>query len=430
MTDQTDAMDPAAAWAEAMKYENRADPYPFFTELRNTPVVKVSHDTYVVTGYRELLALAHDPRISSDIARSPLSRLSGGAAPPPGTEDMQAYGPAKTIIMSDPPDHDRARRQVMRHFGPPHSPDVIPSMEPQIVRLCNDLLDKAKANGGNQIDVVDDYAYPVPVAVICKILGVPLQDEATFHHWVFDFMAGLDLGPEAATPEGQARAARGRESTAALRQYLTDLVDTYVKEPGEGLLSKLVNDNDGPDGAMSPAEASSNAILLLVAGHDSTVNTISNCVMTLLRNPGSVELLRERPELIPGAIEEVQRLQSAVQFFPSRSATADIEIGGTVIPRGAAVHLMYSAANRDPSRFPDPDRFDPQRRDNEHFGWGSGVHTCMGGPLARLEVNLALETFLRRVHGARLVTDPPPYRRNQIFRGPQHLWMEFDEISG
>jgi cytochrome P450 len=148
----------------------------------------------------------------------------------------------------------------------------------------------------------------------------------------------------------------------------------------------------------------------------------------LLPNPESLDLVRRRPELVPRTIEEVQRMQSAVQFFPSRSATADIEIGGTIIPKGSAVHLVYSAANRDPAMFPDPNRFDPERKDNEHFGWGSGIHTCMGGPLARLEVNVALETFLRRVENPRLVVDPPPYRQNQVFRGPVHLLVEFDRI--
>ena len=417
------------AWAEAMKFDNRADPYPFFDELRKTPVARVAHDTYVVTGYRELMALAHDPRISSDISRSPLRAEPAAAVEPAaGADHMRAYGRVQSIIMSDPPDHDRARRQVMRHFGPPHSPDVIPKMEPDIQRLCNELLDNATAKGETRLDVVDDYAYPVPVAVICKILGVPLKDESTFHGWIFDFMAGLDLGPEAATEEGQARAQKGRESTAALNRYMADLIQQYLREPGEGLLSKLVND-DGPDGPMSPKEATANAMLLLVAGHDSTVNTISHCVLMLLRNPESFDLVRRRPELIPRAIEEVQRLQSAVQFFPSRSATADIEIGGTIIPKGAAVHLMYGAANRDPARFPDPNHFEPERRDNEHFGWGSGIHTCMGGPLARLEVNLALETFLRRVENPRLVVDPPPYRQSQVFRGPRHVLVDFDLIS-
>ena len=150
--------------------------------------------------------------------------------------------------------------------------------------------------------------------------------------------------------------------------------------------------------------------------------------MSTLRNPGSLELLRRRPELIPGAIEEALRLEASVQFFPSRSAPADIEIAGTVIPKGSAVHLMYAAANRDPSRFPNPNQFDPERRDNQHFGWGSGIHTCFGGPLARLEVNLAFETFLRRVENPRLVVDPPPYRQSNVFRGPRHLLIDFDGI--
>ena len=302
-------------------------------------------------------------------------------------------------------------------------------MAADIQTLCNDLLDAVKAKGGNTFDVVDDYAYPVPVAVICKILGVPLKDEPTFHGWIFDFMAGADMGPDAATEEGQARAQKGKESTAALTAYMADLIQGFLKEPGDGLLSKLVNDTDGPDGPMMPKEAAANAMLLLIAGHDSTVNTIAHCVLTLLRNPESIELLRGKPELIPKAIEEVLRLQSAVQFFPSRSVTADIEVGGTVIPAGSAVHLVYGAANRDPERFPDPEKFDIQRPDNQHVGWGRGVHSCVGGPLARLEVNIALETFLRRVENPRLVVDPPPYRVNQVFRGPLHLEVEFDRIK-
>ena len=418
------------AWTEAMKYENRHDPYRFFDELRKTPVVQVAEKVYVVTGYRELLTLAHDPHISSDIAQSPISATG---APPaksePGADHMQAYGREPSLIVSDPPRHDKQRRQVMRHFAPPHSPDVIPNMESDIQTLCNDRLDGLKAKGGNKFDVVDDYAYPVPVAVICKILGVPLKDEPTFHGWIFDFMAGADMGPDAATEEGHARARKGKESAAALTAYVADLIQGFLKEPGDGLLSKLVNDTDGPDGPMTPKEAAANAMLLLIAGHDSTVNTIAHCVLTRLRNPESIDLLRKRPELIPKAIEEVLRLHSAVQFFPSRSATADIEIGGTVIPKGSAVHLLYGAANRDPKRFPDPEKFDIERPDNQHVGWGRGVHSCVGGPLARLEVNLALENFLRRVENPRLVVDPPPYRVNQVFRGPIHLEVEFDRIT-
>jgi len=418
-------MKPESAWAKAMAFENRPNPYPFFDELRKTPVVHVGNGVYVVTGYRELLTLAHDPRISSDMRRIK-AHAAVEAESGSDSHSLEAYGPPGTIITTDPPEHDKMRRQAMRHFGPPHTTDLIPSMESDIQGLCNELLDKAK--GKTRMDVVDDYAYPVPVMVICKILGVPVKDERQFHLWIHDFMAGLmDLGPEADTPEGKARKQKGAESTAALGQYLAGLIQGFIKKPSDAMLSKLVNE-DGPDGPMTPREAAANAMLLLVAGHDSTVNTISHCVLTLLRNPGSIELLQRRPTLIPGAIEEVLRLESAVQFFPSRSATADIEIAGTVIPQGSPVHLMYGAANRDPLKFPNPDKFDPERRNNEHFGWGSGIHTCFGGPLARLEVNLALEAFIRRVENPRLVVDPPPYRRSNVFRGPEHLSIDFDGI--
>ena len=263
-----------------------------------------------------------------------LSRQSRAATA--GADDIEAYAPKHSFIATDPPDHDRMRRQVQRQFGPPHSPGLIPSMEPVIQRLCDDLLDNV--NGKNRFDVVDDYAYPVPVSVICKILGVPLEDERMFHALIFDELAGVDFSPEAATEEGQARAAKGREAAAKLMQYLRELIDRYAREPGEGLISRLLHD-DGPDGPMSPEEAVPNTSLMFIAGHDSTVNTIAHCVLTALRNPGSLELLRSRPELIPRAIEETLRLQSAVQFFPTRSATSDIEVGGTVIPAGAAVIL-------------------------------------------------------------------------------------------
>jgi cytochrome P450 len=418
-------MTPEVAWAEAMKFENRPNPYRYFDELRKTPVVHVGDGLYVVTGYRELMALAHDPRISSDL-RHKKARAAAKAGSGSESDPIEAYGQATSMITSDPPDHDKMRRQAMRHFGPPHTPDLIPSMEQGISQLCNELLDKAK--GKTRIDVVDDYAYPVPVMVICKVLGVPIEDEPQFHAWIHDFMAGItDMGPDAATEAGKARRAKGEASSAAFIQYMTGLIQGYLKTPNDTMLSKMVNEK-GPDGPMSPAEAVGNATLLLIAGHDSTVNTIAHCVLTALRNPGTVELLHRRPDLVPSAIEEVLRLESAVQFFPSRSALADIEIGGTVIPKGSPVHLMYGAANRDPKKFPNPNTFDPERRDNEHFGWGSGIHTCFGGPLARLEVNVALDTFVRRVENPRLVADPPEYRRSNVFRGPRHLFIDFDGI--
>ena len=419
-------MDAATAWAEAMKFSNRPNPYPYFEELRKTPVAKVSERTYVITGYPEVLALAHDPRISSDISRSPSGLFGETPAKLEAAEAPQARD--SSMLVSDPPQHDTMRRQFMRHFGPPHSPDLIPSMAEFVVNLANELIDKVKARGTTRLDVVDDFSYPIPVSVIFRVLGAPMADEPLFHSWVVDFMQGADVGPERDTPEGQAAVAKAATSMAALDAYVRALVERLAREPGPGLLSAVLHD-DGPDGPVSQEVAASNAMLLLIAGHDSTVNTITNTVMTLLRNPGSWDLLRDNPELLPGTIEEVQRLQSAVQFFPSRWATADIEIAGTRIPAGSAVFLVYAAANRDPRRFPNPDRFDPTRQDNEHLGFGSGIHTCFGGPLARLEINLALEVFLRRVRSPRLVVDPPPYRHNQVFRGPRHLWVDFAEID-
>ena len=419
-------MDAATAWAEAMKFVNRPNPYPYFEELRKTPVAKVAERTYVVTGYPEVLALAHDPRISSDISRSPSGLFGESEAKLEAAEAAQARD--SSMLVSDPPEHDRMRRQFMRHFGPPHSPDLIPSMAGFVGDLANEMLDTVQTRGGTRMDAVEDFAYPIPVSVIFRVMGAPIADEEKFHSWVMDFMQGADVGPERDTAEGQAALAKAAVSMTELGSYVGALVQRFVREPGPGLLSNALHD-DGPDGPVSPEVAAANAMLLLIAGHDSTVNTITNCIMTLLRNPGSWDLLRDNTDLIPGAIEEVQRLQSAVQFFPSRWATADIEVGGTRIPAGSAVFLVYAAANRDPRRFENPDRFDPTRRDNEHLGFGSGIHTCFGGPLARLEVNLALEVFLRRVRSPRLVTDPPPYRHNQVFRGPRHLWVDFASID-
>lgn len=422
-------MTPEQAWAEAMKFENRWKPYPFFDELRKTPVARVMNGLYVVTGYREIMALGHDPRVSSDLRNSSLGLQKSGNEPKdsaPVSEMMEKYGGDPSMITSDPPLHDLSRRQAMRHFGPPHSPDLIPSMESLCVRVVNDLLDKAK--GKTRIDVVDDYAYPLPVAVICQVMGVPLKDEAMFHAWIADLFAGLDMGPEAATEEGRRLKEKSDAGKAALVKYLIGLIESAEKSPpSEGMISKLVHD-DGPDGRMSSSAILTNSVLLLIAGHDSTVNTISHCVLTLLRNPGSFDLLRGRPELIPGTIEEVLRLESAVQFFPSRTALADIEIAGTTIPKGAPIFLMYGAGNRDPEQFPDPNKFDPERKNNTSLGWGVGIHTCFGGPLARLEVNVALEVFLRRVENPRLVVDPPPYRPSQIFRGPLHCLVDIDGI--
>ena len=381
-------MDAATAWAEAMKFENRPNPYPYYEELRKTPVAKVSEKTYVVTGYPEAVALAHDPRISSDISRSPSGMFgerrctSNRRRPPRARSEHAGLRPARARPDAPP---------VHAAFRPAAHPDLIPSMGAMVEDLANSLLDKVAARGGTRMDVVEDFSYPIPVSVIFRVMGAPIEDEPKFHGWVTDFLQGADLGPEADTEAGRAAAAKAVASAGELDAYVRDLVARLARRTGAraavGGAPRRRPRRPGVDRGGGVQHQ-----LLLVAGHDSTVNTLSNCIMTLLRNQGAWDLVRDNPDLIPRTVEEVQRLQGAVQFFPSRWATADIEIGGTRIPAGSAVFLVWAAANRDPRQFENPDRFDPMRTDNEHLGFGSGIHTCFGGPLARLEINIALRS--------------------------------------
>jgi fatty acid omega-hydroxylase len=411
-------------WQQALHYANRANPYPFYAELRKTPVARQPDGSYVVSTYQEIVALLHDPRVSSD------PRNRHPAAPPlaaaePVAEPDPAYVREPSMITFDPPGHDRVRRAAMRHFGPPHTPDLVASQEPEIHRITAGLLDKMR--GKTRIDVVDELAYPLPVAVICKILGVPVEDEGRFHAWIEAAMDGLDFGPEAASEEQRRRLQVGRQGRDDLRQYLSELLEGYAREPGPGMLSAMVND-DRSDERMSPGELVSNAMLLLFAGHETTVNLIAHSVLTLLRHPDALEQLRRRPELIVPGVEEFLRVESSVQFWPTRTALADIEIAGTTIPRGAPIIVVYGSGNRDPSRFANPDDVDLERADNQHLGYSSGIHLCFGGPLARLEAQIAVGEFVRRVENPRLVVDPPPYRHNQVFRGPRHVLVDVDGV--
>jgi cytochrome P450 len=328
------------------------------------------------------------------------------------------------MITSDPPEHDRVRRAAMRHFGPPHSPDLVASQEAEIKRIVAALLDKLK--GKTRIDVVDEFAYPLPVTVICGVLGVPRQDEPRFHGWIQAFMNGLDLGPEAASEEQQRLREAGNQGRQELKSYMGGLLEKYAEQAGPGMLSAMVN--DGSEERLSHAELVSNAMLLLFAGHETTVNLIAHSVLTLLRHPDALEKLRHRPELIVPGVEEFLRFESSVQFWPTRTALEDIEIAGTTIPKGAPIIIVYGSGNRDPSRFTNPDQVDLERERNEHLGYSSGIHLCFGGPLARLEAQIAVGEFVRRVKNPRLVIDPPPYRHNQIFRGPRHVLVDIDGV--
>ncbi|AOP45340.1 cytochrome P450 [Streptomyces lydicus] len=389
-----------------LDHSSRADPYPLYAELRRTPVALQEDGSYVVSTYRELTDLLHNPHLSSDTRN--LSHPTAGA-------EEQA---TPAFINLDPPAHDRLRRMAMRHFGPPHTPGLVTGLEPVLTTTVSGLIDGFA--GKEQIDVVDDFAYPFPVNVICHLLGVPREDEPRFHVWVNDLINSIDYDPRTDPKE---KLEKGMQARKDLREYLGGLLAERHGRPGDDLLSRLAND-DGPDGRMTDEEIISTANLLLIAGHETTVNLITNGMLTLLRHPQVLQRLRDEPDLVVPLVEELLRYEPPVHIIPWRAAYSDITVADTVIPKGSRIMLMLASGNRDPDRFHDPDRFDPDRRDNQHLGFGSGIHLCFGGPMARRETHIALTELVRRLDRPRLVTDPPPYRRSPVLRGPVHLLIE------
>jgi cytochrome P450 len=392
---------------EIYDYANRANPYPLWAKLRQTPVGFQEDGpdeagTYVVSTYREIEGLLHDPRISSDSRNC----AQTGGRPRTTTDPYQ-------FISLDPPEHDR-----LRHFGPPERPAYLEGLRPEMLRIVTTLLDQMR--GQRQIDFVESFAYPLPVTVICRILGVPREDEPQFHVWAEAIVAGV---------AGQSDEQRRQRDQAFsdLNQYMAGLVERHRKLPGDDLLSRMATDTDA-QGRMADPYLVATAALLLVAGHETTVNLLGNGMLNLLRHPAMLERLRNEPDLIPATVEELLRYEPPVQFLDSRTTLDEITIAGTTIPKGVLVTLALAAGNRDPARFPEPDRFDPERRDNEHLGFGSGIHICFGAPLARMETQIALTELVWRLEQPRLVVDPPPYRPSPLLRGPEHLLIAVDGV--
>ncbi|MER6139454.1 cytochrome P450 [Streptomyces sparsogenes] len=398
-------------------YAHRADPYPLYAELRKTPVLRDDTGPYLVSTYWEIHGLLHDPRLSSDPRN-----LDPEAAGLVALEEEDDPSLPPSFLRLDPPEHDRLRRMAMYPFGPPHTPRRIHDMRGELARIVTGLVDGFE--GRDRIDLVDDFAYPFPVTVICRLLGVPRADEPLFHAWADTIVSGADPDPDADAAERRGAVRRARTELA---MYMSELIEERRRAPGEDMLSSLVH-GDGPDGRMAHSELVSTAALLLIAGHETTVNLITNGMLTLLRHPDVLKRLHDDPRLAVPLVEEVLRYEPPVQLLPQRTPLTDIDIAGVTIPKGASVWLILASGNRDPRRFPDPDRFDPDRRDNQHLGFGSGIHICFGAPLARLEAQLALAELARRLENPRLLEDPPPYRRNAVLRGPRHLSVGFDGV--
>lgn len=325
-----------------------------------------------------------------------------------------------TFLSMDPPDHDKFRRMTMRHFGPPTSPGRVAGMEPRMTEIVTDLVDKMA--GRTRVDMVDELAYPLPVTIICELLGVAPGDEHRFRAWVDVALQSTDPGLDPETQQKK-RAEAGKE----LRAFMEELVEAHREAPGNDLLSALATD-DGPEGRMPADQLVSTGLLLLIAGHETTVNLISNGILTLLRHPDELQRLRNDPDLAIPMVEELLRYEPPVHFVPFRTALDGIDIAGTTIPAGASITLLLAAGNRDPAHVSAPDLFVPHRPNNQHLGFGGGVHLCFGAPLARLEAQTALTAFARRLENPRLVEDPPSYRPSPFLRGPSHLPVDIDGV--
>ena len=391
---------------------NRHNPYPLYAQLRETPILQQEDGTYVVSTYREIEALLYDPRISSDERKS-----TRGAGELAAREASQEPGSIQAFLFLDPPDHNRLRRVVMHQF----TPERVEGMHDRVIQIVDELLDAQRNR--SQLDIVDDFAHPLPVRAISEMLGIPIEDRARLEVWIPALVRIL----EPAQRVGETKVEQAAQAAMQMRDYVRGLIATRRDRPRDDLISALVATSHDDAEQMNEQELLSSVGLLLGAGFETTVNLIANSMLTLLRHPDVLVRLRRDPDMVIRTVEEVQRYDPPVQFR-IRTTLSDMNIAGVTIPKGATVVLLFGSGIRDPARFPYPDRFDPDRTDNEHFGFGRGIHYCVGAPLARMEAHIALNALVRRLVNPRLVTDPPPYRELASLRGPQHLAVTFDGL--
>jgi cytochrome P450 len=294
------------------------------------------------------------------------------------------------MLNRDGDDHRRLRRLVTKAF----TPKVVEQLRPRIQAIADELLDAVEARGS--MDLSAEYAFPLPITVIAELLGVPTADQRRFEAW-----SNAIITP-AIEPEALERFFGQMGEFVA---YLTDLFAARRADPQDDLVSALLAARDESD-ALTEEEVFGTVVLLIVAGHETTVGLIGNAVVNLLSHPDQLELVRADPSLIPGAVEEVLRYEGPVERTLNRWAATDVELRGQTIRRGEVVIAILGSADRDAERFPDPDRLDVQREDTRHLAFGRGSHYCLGAPLARLEAEIALETLFRRLPNLRLAVAP------------------------
>lgn len=372
------------------------NPYPTYAAMRSAcPVQAVASGSggrlsYLVTGYSEAREALADARLSKD--------TSAFFA---GKESKRRLHPAvaHNMLSSDPPEHTRLRKLVTKAF----TTGAVAELRPFIATVTDDLLDQWPV--GEPFDFVTGLAVPLPVIVICELLGVPEEDRPDIQRWSGELFAA-----------GQPQVIDA--SSHSLADYMTDLIAAKRRHPGNSLLDRLISARDGHD-RLSEEELVSLAVLLLVAGHETTTNFLGNATFSLLQHPAELDRLHQNPNDIPAVLDELLRFDSPVSTATFRYTTEAITLGGTDIPAGAPVLVSLGAANRDPERFPSPDQLDANRDAALPPAFGHGIHRCVGAPLAKAEAEIALRAVLTRFPGLRLAVPPDQlqWRHARLVRG-------------
>ncbi|WP_201358639.1 cytochrome P450 [Mycobacterium paraintracellulare] len=407
-TAPTEATESQGLLLQLLDPANRADPYRLCAQFRDRgPLRLPDANLAVFLSYRDCDEVLRHPSSSSENANSTVAKrqAEAGTAPP-------RQGPPGFLFL-DPPDHTRLRKLVSKAFAP----RVVSALQPDIRSLVDGLLDRVAEKG--QFEVVEDFAYPLPVAVICRLLGVPLEDEPQFSRASALLAQALD--PFSTITGVPADVANERQQAGTwLRDYFHGLIDKRRSRPGEDLLSGLIAVEESGD-QLTEEEIVSTCNLLLIAGHETTVNLIGNAVLAMLRNPGQWAALGADADRAPAIVEETLRYDPPVQLA-GRIALADMVIGGVEVPAGDVMMLLLAGANRDPAEYDRPDVFDPDRKNLRHLGFGRGAHYCLGAPLARLEASVALAAVAARFPNARLDGEPQ-YKTNVTLRGLSRLTL-------
>lgn len=380
-----------------------ADPYPFYDRLRSAQPILYDADwnLWFFSAYEDIAALLRDRRLGRD--------LDGAVKPDPHTPFGWLH--THSLMEKEPPDHTRLRGLVNKAFTPAR----VEALRPLIERTAHRLLDQVIPRG--EMDLLADFAEPLPVLVIADLLGVPQEVRPRLRPWSHDIVAMYELSP---SPEDASRANRAVSEFAAC---LRGLSAERKLQPQDDLISALVAAEE-QGSRLSEDELIATCILLLNAGHEATVNAIANGMLALFRHADQYALLRGSPHLLKSAVEEMLRYDTPLQLF-RRWVREDVEYKGNSLRKGMQVALLYAAGNRDPARFPDPHRFDITRSDNPHLTFGLGIHYCVGAPLARFEMQVAVQALLDRLPSLRLARETLEYRPSYVIRGLRALPVLF-----